>query len=111
MDPELAGREGNYIESSATAMFTYAYMKGVRLGLLEKKYQQTASKAWDLMLDEFIQYEKNGTISFTGTVTVGSLKGDASYEYYTGVETLTNDGKGAGAFMYAATEMELAGLE
>ncbi|CAN9223211.1 unnamed protein product [Alternaria alternata] len=95
MDPELAGKEGNYIESSATAMFTYAYMKG----------------AWDLMLDDFIQYEKNGTLSFTGTVTVGSLKGDASYEYYTGVETLINDGKGAGAFMYAATEMEKAGLE
>lgn len=111
MDPELAGKEGNYIESSATAMFTYSYLKGVRLGLLEKEYTETATKAWDLMLDDFIQYEKNGTISFTGTVTVGSLKGDASYEYYTGVETLINDGKGAGAFMYAATEIEKAGLE
>lgn len=111
MDPELAGKEGNYIESSATAMFTYSYLKGVRLGLLEKEYTETATKAWDLMLDDFIQYEKNGTISFTGTVTVGSLKGDASYEYYTGVETLINDGKGAGAFMYAATEMEKAGFE
>ncbi|EUC45543.1 glycoside hydrolase family 105 protein [Bipolaris oryzae ATCC 44560] len=93
MDPELAGREGNYIESSATAMFTYSYLKGIRLGLLGKEYKQPATKAWKLLLSDFIQFEKNGTLSFTGTVTVGSLKGDASYEYYTGVEKLINDGK------------------
>ena len=111
MDEQLAGLPGNYIESSATALFTYSYLKGVRLGLLEKAYQKTAVKAWDLMLDDFIQYEQNGTLSFTGTVTVGSLKGDASYEYYTTVPLLVNDGKGAGPFMYAAAEIELAGLE
>jgi rhamnogalacturonyl hydrolase YesR len=111
MDKKLAGKEGNYIESSATAMFTYAYLKGIRLGLLEKKYRKTAVKAWDLLLDEFIQYEKNGTLSFTGTVSVGSLSGNASYEYYTGVPVAINDGKGAGPFMYAAAEMEMAGLE
>jgi unsaturated rhamnogalacturonyl hydrolase len=104
MDPELAGREGNYIESSATAMFTYAYLKGVRLGLLEQEY-----KEWNLLLDDFIQYETNGTISMTGTVEVGSLKGNASYGYYTGVPLAINDGKGAGAFMYAATEVEKLG--
>ncbi|KAI1674834.1 Glycoside hydrolase family 105 protein [Pyrenophora tritici-repentis] len=93
MDEQLAGLTGNYIESSATALFTYSYLKGVRLGLLEQAYQDTAVKAWDLLLDEFIQYEQNGTLSFTGTVTVGSLKGDASYEYYTTVPLLVNDGK------------------
>ncbi|KAG9387704.1 Glycoside hydrolase family 105 protein [Pyrenophora tritici-repentis] len=111
MDEQLAGLTGNYIESSATALFTYSYLKGVRLGLLEQAYQDTAVKAWDLLLDEFIQYEQNGTLSFTGTVTVGSLKGDASYEYYTTVPLLVNDGKGAGPFMYAASEIELACLD
>jgi rhamnogalacturonyl hydrolase YesR len=111
MDEELVGKQGNYIESSATAMFTYAYLKGIRLGLLEKEYQDTAVKAWDLLLNEFIQYETNGTLSFTGTVSVGSLSGNASYEYYTGVPLAINDGKGAGPFMYAASEMEMAGLE
>jgi rhamnogalacturonyl hydrolase YesR len=110
MDEELAGKPGNYIESSATAMFTYAYLKGIRLGLLEEEYRETAVKAWDLLLDEFVQYETNGTLSFTGTVSVGSLSGNASYEYYTSVPVATNDGKGAGPFMYAATEMEMAGL-
>ncbi|OAL50730.1 glycosyl hydrolase-like protein family 88 [Pyrenochaeta sp. DS3sAY3a] len=106
MDEPYPGMPGNYIESSATAMFTYAYLKGIRTGLLEKSYMDTAVKAWDLMLDDFIQYETNGTLSWTGTVEVGSLSGNATYEYYVGVKKAINDGKGAGPFMYAATEME-----
>jgi hypothetical protein len=35
------------------------------------------------MIDEFVQYEKNGTLSWTGTVEVGSLSGNASYEVST----------------------------
>jgi rhamnogalacturonyl hydrolase YesR len=110
MNEPYPGMEGNYIESSATAMFTYAYLKGVRLGLLEEEYTETAVKAYDLMVDEFVQYETNGTLSWTGTVEVGSLKGDASYEYYVGVPLSLNDGKGLGPFVYAATEIEMAGL-
>ncbi|KAL6706485.1 hypothetical protein ACN47E_005424 [Coniothyrium glycines] len=111
MDEHLADEPRNYIESSATAMFTYAYLKGIRTGLLEEEFKETADKAWDLLIDEFIQYEKNGTLSWTGTVEVGSLSGNATYEYYTGVKLALNDGKGAGPFMYAAVEKELeAGL-
>lgn len=80
MDEPYPGMPGNYIESSATAMFTYAYLKGIRTGLLEKSYMDTAVKAWDLMLDDFVQYEANGTLSWTGTVEVGSLSGNATYE-------------------------------
>ena len=107
MDPELAGKKGNYIESSATALFTYAYFKGVRTGLLDSEYLPVAHKAYDLMIDDYIIYEKNGTLSWNGTVEVGSLKGDASYEYYTTVPLSLNDGKGAGPFMYAASEYDL----
>lgn len=110
MDELFKDEPRNYIESSATAMFTYAYLKAIRLGLLEKEFQETAVKAWNLLVDDFVQYEKNGTISFTGTVEVGSLKGDASYDYYVSVPKVINDGKGAGPFMYAATEIEKAGL-
>jgi rhamnogalacturonyl hydrolase YesR len=110
MDEPYPGMKGNYIESSATAMFTYSYLKGIRLGLLDPEYKTTAVKAWDLMIDEFVQYEKNGTLSWTGTVEVGSLSGNATYEYYVGVKLSLNDGKGAAPFMYAATEIEMAGL-
>ncbi|KAH7130678.1 glycosyl hydrolase-like protein family 88 [Dendryphion nanum] len=107
MDEPYPGMKGNYIESSATAMFTYGYLKGVRTGLLEEKYRDNAVKAYDLMLDRFVTKEANGTLSFEGTVTVGSLSSNGSYEYYIGVPILKNDGKGAGPFMFASTEVEL----
>jgi len=80
MDEPYPGMKGNYIESSATAMFTYAYLKGVRTGLLEDSYRETAGKAYDLMVERFVKVEKNGTLSWEGTVEVGSLNKDASYE-------------------------------
>lgn len=123
MDEPYPGMKGNYIESSATAMFTYAYLKGVRTGLLEEGYRDTAKKAYDLMLDKFVKHEKNGTLSWEGTVEVGSLSGNGSYEvsaildpkgtvlmskqYYIGVPLSENDGKGAGPFMFASTEIEM----
>jgi len=80
MDEPYPGMKGNYIESSATAMFTYGYLKGVRTGLLDKQYTATATKAYNLMVDKFIKYEKNGTLSWEGTVSVGSLGSNGSYE-------------------------------
>jgi rhamnogalacturonyl hydrolase YesR len=80
MDEPYPGMKGNYIESSATAMFTYGYLKGVRTGLLADDYRKTASKAYDLLIDRFVKVEKNGTLSWEGTVLVGSLDKDASYE-------------------------------
>ena len=80
MDEPYPGMPGNYIESSATAMFTYGYLKGIRTGLLGMNYKTTAVKAWDLMLNRFVQHELNGTLSWAGTVAVGSLGGNATYE-------------------------------
>ena len=36
------GREGNYIESSGSAMFVYTLFKGVRLGLLSRRGRRLA---------------------------------------------------------------------
>ncbi|KAK7193607.1 hypothetical protein DPSP01_000158 [Paraphaeosphaeria sporulosa] len=107
MDEPYPGAKGNYIESSGTAMFTYGFLKGVRTGLLDSQYKQPAIKAYDLMIEKFIKYETNGTLSWEGTVSVGSLGSNGSYEYYIGVPLGENDGKGAGSFMMAAAEYEM----
>ncbi|ORY07799.1 glycosyl hydrolase-like protein family 88 [Clohesyomyces aquaticus] len=107
MDEPYPSMKGNYIESSATAMFTYGYLKGIRTGLLEESYRDPAVKAYNLLLDRFVKHEANGTLSWEGTVKVGSLDRDASFEYYIGVPLSENDGKGAGPLMFAATEMEM----
>lgn len=82
IDPPYPGMEGNYIESSGTAMFTYSFLKGIRKGYLEKAtYLPPSEKAYDLMVDRFIANNgTNGTLNWEGTVIVGSLSGDGSYE-------------------------------
>ncbi|KAK2731662.1 cell wall glycosyl hydrolase [Colletotrichum kahawae] len=100
-------REGNYIEASATAMFAYGLLRGVRDGLLEEKYRAVGLKAYGLLVEEFVREDGNGTISFLGTVQVGSLNSNASFEYYTSIPLVENDARGSGAFLFAAIEEEL----
>lgn len=80
MDEPYPGMKGNYIESSATAMFAYGYLKGVRTGLLDEGYRETAVKAYHVMLDRFVKQDNDGTLSWEGTVEVGSLSSNGSYE-------------------------------
>nr|XP_036578480.1 cell wall glycosyl hydrolase [Colletotrichum truncatum]KAF6785775.1 cell wall glycosyl hydrolase [Colletotrichum truncatum] len=101
-------RKGNYIESSATAMFSYGLLRGVRDGLLDAKYKEVGLKAYDLLTSDFIRDDKNGTISFLGTVQVGSLNSNASFEYYVSIPLVENDTRGLGSFLFAAIEEELS---
>lgn len=80
MDEPYPGMKGNYIESSATAMFTYGYLKGVRTGLLDEGYRDVAQKAYDLCIERFVKKESDGNLSWEGTVEVGSLSSNGSYE-------------------------------
>jgi len=103
---------GNYFESSASCMFTYALQKGVRLGYLPPEYAQNSARAWQGILSHFVKTNPDGTISLTGTVKAIGLGGnpyhDGSYSYYVHSPVVSNDPKGVGAFLLAATEMEMA---
>jgi unsaturated rhamnogalacturonyl hydrolase len=106
------GAKGNYFESSAACMFTYALQKAVRLGYLPPTYSQNAARAWQGILDHFVQTDASGSVTFTGTVKAIGLGGnpyhDGTYAYYVGSPVINNDPKGIGAFLLASTEMELA---
>ena len=107
---DLQGKEKNYHESSASAMFVYALAKGVRQGNLPEKYLQTAQKGWAGIKKEFIKEKTDGTLDWEGTVSVSGLGGnpyrDGSYEYYMSEKLRTNDAKGLGPAVMAAIEME-----
>jgi unsaturated rhamnogalacturonyl hydrolase len=45
------GREGNYLEGSGSAMYTYVFAKGARLGYLDKKYRDIANSAFDGIIE------------------------------------------------------------
>ncbi|TDZ19297.1 Unsaturated rhamnogalacturonyl hydrolase YteR [Colletotrichum orbiculare MAFF 240422] len=106
MDPKYIANPANYIESSASALFTFAWLKGIKLGLIpESAYFPAAAKAYQKLTD-FVTENANGTISWQGTVEVGSLNSDASFEYYTQVPLAGNDYKGVGPWMFASYEWE-----
>lgn len=81
---DMAGREGNYVESSATAMFSYALLKGARLRYLDPADITTAREAgraaYFLLAREFVTTEPDGTLGFNGTVAVCSLNSSATYD-------------------------------
>lgn len=80
MDEQYKGVGNNYIESSASAMFTYGLFLGVRLGLLdEATYLPAAKTAYELLVNNFVVEVDDG-LDWEGTVRVGSLNSNASFE-------------------------------
>ncbi|RTE82486.1 hypothetical protein BHE90_002960 [Fusarium euwallaceae] len=107
MNKQYAGVEGNYLESSASAMFTYGLLAGLRRGYLDQKtFFKPAAKAYNHLVNDFVTEHANGTITWEGTVEVGSLNSDASFEYYTEVPIVPDDTRGVGPFMMALYEWE-----
>lgn len=81
MNEQYPGAEGNYIESSGTAMFTLGFLKGIKMGLLDRKrYLKPAQKAYNLMANKYVTKKSDGTVDWEGTVEVGSLSSNGSYE-------------------------------
>jgi unsaturated rhamnogalacturonyl hydrolase len=110
-----AGSPGNYLESSASAMFAYALAKGVRKKLLPADYLAHARKAFRGLIDRRVRRDPEGLFSLEGICAVAGLGGepyrDGSYEYYVEEKAVTNDPKGVGPFILAALELEAAGNE
>jgi unsaturated rhamnogalacturonyl hydrolase len=102
---------GNYLESSASCMFTYALSKGVRLGYLPASYEKNAERAWQGIKTHFLKIAPDGEITLTSTVQSIGLGGkpyrDGSYHYYVSSPVASNDPRGIGALLLAANEMEL----
>jgi len=102
-------REGNYLEASGTAMFTYAFAKGVRKGYLPETYSVIANKAYSGIIKNLISIEENGVVNLNQVCGVAGLGGnpyrDGSFEYYVNEIIRPNDPKGTGPFILASLEL------
>ena len=102
-------REGNYLEASGTAMFTYAFAKGVRKGYLPETYSVIANKAYSGIIKNLISIEENGVVNLNQVCGVAGLGGnpyrDGSFEYYVNEIIRPNDPKGIGPFILASLEL------
>ena len=118
----------NYIESSATALFTAAYLKAIRLGYLaENDYKTVAVNGYKCLVNQFFSVDENGKVNIFGSCRSAGLGGsgndykpgakkfrDGSKPYYllgsdvARVDKSENvtEGKVLGAFILAATEYE-----
>ncbi|WP_029036572.1 glycoside hydrolase family 88/105 protein [Salinimicrobium xinjiangense] len=103
-------REGNYLEASASSMFAYFLLKGVDEGYLDPKFKDAGIKAYEGILEQFIEENEDGTISLTDVNGVAGLGGDpyrdGSYEYYINEIIRDNDPKGVGPFILASLYYE-----
>ena len=120
----------NYLESSCTAIFTAAYLKAIRLGLLSSEtYGETANKAYQGMIEQFMKQRTDRTVDLLGCCKSAGLGTstdfnnekfrDGSNAYYllgndvpptssSNQSDYYTEGKVMGAFIMAATEYERA---
>lgn len=107
---DLAGRDKNYVEASASSMLVYTLAKGVRLKVLPARFLPAAQKGYAGIIQQFIKTE-NGQVNLHGTVSVSGLGGkpyrDGSFDYYMSEKVVVNDPKGVGAFLLASNEVEM----
>lgn len=107
---DMPDREGNYLETSASAMYGYAFAKGANKGYLSKQYLKEAEKTFDGLLKNKVKITNKGFVNLFGTCSSAGLGGkpyrDGSFEYYIKEPTRMNDIKGYGPFLLLAIELE-----
>jgi rhamnogalacturonyl hydrolase YesR len=93
----------NWIETSASAMFAYAFAKGHNKGILDKTYLDAARKAFAGMKNDYIFFDDEGRLYFDGSV---KFSGQGDLDYYLSSERRVNDFNGLGALLYLSMELD-----
>lgn len=128
--PQVLGApdlKGNYEESSATAMFAYAFLRAVRLGLATgaeaEQLLAAGLRALDGLTRLRLQPDAAGQMRMTGICHVaglGAMAGpdgkpgpyrDGSPSYYLTETVVSDDAKGVGPLMMAAAEAAMIAAE
>lgn len=106
------GREGNYVETSGSAMIAYAMMKGARLGFVDRRFAAVGEKIFNGICREYLT-ETDGELNLGGICLMAGLgpennpARDGTYEYYISEPVVENDAKGTGPFVMAYTEIKM----
>ena len=107
---DKAGKELNYLESSASAMFVYALSKALHKGWLPKTYFPAIKKGYNGLVKNFVEVDKTGAVHYMRAVAGAGLGGvpyrDGSYDYYVKEPKRDDDLKAIGPFIQACIEYE-----
>lgn len=108
-----AGLEGNYPETSGSAMTAYALMKGARLGMLDASYWDKGSQVLDGIRDTRLKEEEDGWHLYGICASAGLGAGPDPHnrkdrsgtpEYYVSEAQMTDNQHGTAACMMAVSE-------
>ncbi len=106
--PNFPEIQKNYPETSGTAIFAYAIMKSVRLGILPEEYFEAGKKAFEGTCEMYLS-EKDGELQLGGICLVAGLgnkeKREGTYEYYMREPVVENEAKGIAPLILAFVEL------
>ncbi|HEY0947706.1 MAG TPA: glycoside hydrolase family 88 protein [Opitutaceae bacterium] len=112
---DQGGREGNYLEATASSMFVYSLAKGINRGYLSRdKYLPAVRKGYEGIIREFIRTGADGRTHLTRCCEVAGLgytsssgrPRDGTFDYYVSEPIIDNDLKGVGPFILAGIELQ-----
>lgn len=102
--------QGNYEESSASAMLAYALLRAGRIGLIEDAAASAGQRALDALFNTRLVEDEHGATRLTTIVHVAGLGGfdgqyrDGTQAYYITEPVVSDDAKGVGPLMMAYAE-------
>ena len=102
--PDKPGEEGNYLESSGSAMLAYAMLKGARLGVLPPEYAAHGKATFDGIIDKYLSFDGDelnlgGICLVAGLGPENNRRRDGTYAYYISEPVVKNDAKGVAPFV------------
>ncbi len=106
---DRGGDEGNYIETSGSAMFIYVLAKAAKKGYLPSSYFDLANTKFNSLVKTSLHTDNKGFITLTNIVGGCGLGGnpyrEGDYKYYINEKRIDNDPKGVAPFILAAVEL------
>lgn len=108
-------RYGNYLESSGSAMFAYAFAKAVNRGYLPEKYGAVAAETFNALIKQSTQIDELGRLHLLNTCGSAGLGGEpyrtGTFDYYVSEAIRTDDPHGMGPFILAGIEVSKLSLK
>ena len=91
--------KGNWLETSCSSLYTYAFAKAMKKGLLHKSYRKYIDRAYEGIIKS-LKFEGDDLI--VSNICIGTGVGD--YQFYINRPTVENDLHGMGAFLLMCSE-------
>ena len=107
---DQGNREGNYPETSGSAMVACAMLKGARLNILDVRFRELGEKTFNGITENYLR-AADGMIELENICLVAGLgpennrRRDGTYAYYISEPVVSNDAKGAAPFVLCYTEI------